>query len=254
MQRSIAFLAAGLVVSCGDARQQSTADAGVNDAAVVADASSYAANRSVSLNGTSQFASTGNTSLNIGLPATYEAWVRSATADSAQHIVVSERLTTNAYAPLQIQAQSGVWQCVFTNNSNQQVNLNTNVAVAVNTWTHLAFALSSTSADCYVNGVLAARQSLAITLPTNAKAGLAIGSGYQGVDGAFFSGLIDDVRVWSSYRSTDEIKNTMSRPLSGSESGLKAYWKFDDSFFDGTSNVFNLTGSGSPTFSPNVPY
>ena len=112
----------------------------------LADASAYAANRSISLNGTSQFASTGNTGINVGLPVTYEAWAYtgSTSPTALQRIVVSERLTTNAYTPLQIQiSPSGVWQCVFTNSSPQpiqQVNLNTNVTVAANTWTHLALA------------------------------------------------------------------------------------------------------------------
>jgi len=228
----------------------------------LADASAYAANRSISLNGTSQFASTGNTGINVGLPVTYEAWAYtgSTSPTALQRIVVSERLTTNAYTPLQIQiSPSGVWQCVFTNSSPQpiqQVNLNTNVTVAANTWTHLALALSGTSADCYVNGVLKAQQSVAITLPTTAKAGWEIGAGYQGgfPDGAFFDGLIDEVRVWSSYRSADDIRNAMSTPPSGGESGLKAYWKLDDALLDATSHGLDLTGAGTPSFSTNVPY
>jgi len=256
MRRLIALFTTGIVSSCGEVRDAALADGSLTDA------SANAANRSISLNGTNQFASTGNTGINLGLPVTYEAWAYtgSTSPTSLQRIVISERLTTNAYTPLQIQiSQSGVWQCVFTNNSpqpSQQVNLNTSVTVAANTWTHLALALSDTSADCYVNGVLKAQQGVAITLPTTAKAGWEIGAGYQGgfPDGAFFAGLIDEVRVWSSYRSVDDIRSAMNAPLSGRENSLKAYWKFDDALLDATPNGFDLTGVGTPSFSTNVPY
>lgn len=43
-----------------------------------------------------------------------------------------------------------------------------------------------------------------------------------------FSGLIDDVRIWSVVRSQALISGNMNSCLTGSESGLKSYYRFED--------------------------
>ncbi len=41
-------------------------------------------------------------------------------------------------------------------------------------------------------------------------------------------GNLDEVRIWSDIRTQSEIQSYMSRPLTGSESGLVGYWNFND--------------------------
>ena len=43
-----------------------------------------------------------------------------------------------------------------------------------------------------------------------------------------FVGLIDEVRIWNVARSEVEIRSDMNSQLKGNESGLVAYWKFDE--------------------------
>ncbi|MHC4658315.1 MAG: LamG-like jellyroll fold domain-containing protein, partial [Planctomycetota bacterium] len=43
-----------------------------------------------------------------------------------------------------------------------------------------------------------------------------------------FRGIIDEVRVWNVARTQQQIERAMHRSLSGSESGLVGYWKFDE--------------------------
>jgi hypothetical protein len=43
-----------------------------------------------------------------------------------------------------------------------------------------------------------------------------------------FAGQIDEVRIWNIARTEDEILTTMYTSLSGKESGLVGYWRFDD--------------------------
>jgi len=47
-------------------------------------------------------------------------------------------------------------------------------------------------------------------------------------NGQFFKGAIDEVRVWKIGRTQEQIKDTMSRALLGSEPGLLYYWNFDE--------------------------
>ena len=43
-----------------------------------------------------------------------------------------------------------------------------------------------------------------------------------------FVGLIDEVRIWNVARTEAEIRSDMNSQLKGNESGLVAYWKFDE--------------------------
>jgi hypothetical protein len=44
----------------------------------------------------------------------------------------------------------------------------------------------------------------------------------------FFTGTIDDVRVWNVARTEQEIRDNMHRSLQGNEPGLIGYWRFDE--------------------------
>jgi methyl-accepting chemotaxis protein len=44
-----------------------------------------------------------------------------------------------------------------------------------------------------------------------------------------FDGMIDEVRLWKTIRTADEIRANMHRRLTGAEPGLHALWNFDDS-------------------------
>lgn len=79
----------------------------------------------------------------------------------------------------------------------------------------------------------------------------------------YFGGLIDEVRIWNVARTADQIRENMYHPLTGNESGLVAYYNFDQgiasgtntgqttltdkssSGYDGTLNNFALSGSDS---------
>lgn len=43
-----------------------------------------------------------------------------------------------------------------------------------------------------------------------------------------FFGMMDDVRIWNIARTAEQIRDSLYRPLAGSEDGLVAYWRFDD--------------------------
>ncbi|ETR68591.1 MAG: hypothetical protein OMM_10367, partial [Candidatus Magnetoglobus multicellularis str. Araruama] len=45
--------------------------------------------------------------------------------------------------------------------------------------------------------------------------------------GEFLNGQLDEVRIWNYARSASQVKETMCQKLSGSETGLVAYYRFD---------------------------
>ena len=104
---------------------------------------------------------------------------------------------------------------------------------------HVAATFDGSTVRLYLDGTL------------SASAPWSLGTVYYGADDVLigadnfsfgylrrFDGYIDDVRVWDRARTAAEIANSMNCRLTGSESGLVAYWPFD------ASNLTDLTGHG----------
>ena len=86
-----------------------------------------------------------------------------------------------------------------------------NLAVAANTWTHLAATYNGTVLALYVNGTQAATFLTSGPITTNAGA-LKIGG--NAVWGEWFAGLIDEVRIWNHARTATEIQADMNTSIS----------------------------------------
>lgn len=104
---------------------------------------------------------------------------------------------------------------------------------------HVAVTFDGATVRLYLDGV------------RDATAAWSLGTVYYGADDVLigadnfsfgylrrFDGYVDDVRVWNYARSASEIANWMNCRLSGSETGLVAYYPFD------ASNAVDLTGHG----------
>jgi len=74
--------------------------------------------------------------------------------------------------------------------------------------------------------------------------------------GANFHGSIDDVRVWNVARSAEQIRQHLSHRMTGQESNLIAYWKFDEgagpTAHDSTTNDYDGTLNGPPEWKPST--
>jgi hypothetical protein len=60
-----------------------------------------------------------------------------------------------------------------------------------------------------------------------------LGDGYEGA--------LDDVRIWNTARSAEDIQRSMTHELTGGENGLVGYWNFNDTV---PSSVADVTGNG----------
>ena len=134
-----------------------------------------------------------------------------------------------------------IWDGDASNGSTSSTN-----AVSTNTWTHIAFTHdnSSNTTKFYINGSLdATGTGLSKNLAGN-NSNLFIGwDGQQG--DKYFTGKIDEVRIWDDVRTQAEIQDNMYKELVGNESNLVAYYNFNDgrgtSVLDLTSNNNNGT-------------
>jgi hypothetical protein len=104
---------------------------------------------------------------------------------------------------------------------------------------HVAATFDGATVKLYVDGVMTASQPWALGNVYYGAESVLIGADNYGA-GYYrrFDGAIDDVRIWDHARTATEIANALSCRLTGHESGLVAYWTFDN--FDLT----DLTGHG----------
>ncbi|MTE26690.1 LamG-like jellyroll fold domain-containing protein [Winogradskyella ouciana] len=99
-----------------------------------------------------------------------------------------------------------------------------------NTWTHLVatFDDATKTVKLFQDGQILGSSVLSVS-PTDGGQDLRIGhpATTDGQDEPF-TGQIDEVRIWNRVLSETEIASSNSNLLSGSESGLEAYFNFDD--------------------------
>jgi len=110
-------------------------------------------------------------------------------------------------------------------------------------WYHLALADGGSTAQVYVNG----QPVGSTTNGFGTLIGLPLQLGSDGT-GRFFRGEMDEVRIWNVLRSSTDIRFNVSRALAGTEPGLVAYWRLDESVgataIDATSNQLDGALSG----------
>ncbi|MBC8427630.1 LamG domain-containing protein [bacterium] len=99
-------------------------------------------------------------------------------------------------------------------------------AITPGVWNHVVaiFDTTNNAITIYINGV---EQSLE-SITDFGFSGTTVWIGGKQNNSRFFNGRIDEVRVWKELRSETEIRQNMYRELSGSESNLKGYWRFNE--------------------------
>lgn len=101
---------------------------------------------------------------------------------------------------------------------------------AVGTWYHIAFTFDDAQdrMTLYVDGAPVASTTTTRSIGYDSHPFL-IGADFNNeVLSGFWSGRIDEARMWNVARSAVAIQSDMGRQLTGSEPGLAGYWRFDD--------------------------
>ena len=82
--------------------------------------------------------------------------------------------------------------------------------LAVNTWTHLAVTYNGTTLSLYVNGILISSRAQSGNVATSVNP-LEIGG--DAIFGQYFSGVIDELRVFNVARTQAQVQSDMTTPL-----------------------------------------
>tara|TARA_B100001142_G_scaffold208693_1_gene206834 strand:- start:37 stop:2406 length:2370 start_codon:yes stop_codon:yes gene_type:complete len=223
---------------------------------------SFATDFSLSFDGTNDYVEVPfDASMNPTADFTVNAWVKTGGSSAWQSAVTSRSATTtcdeipnlSAGYMLYIQPDEewSFWNGNCTNNTWAQIN--TKVDVNLNTWQMqtITYDQSGTMMSLYVDGVLIGNNN-SHELKPNGDRPLRIGAGRTNITAAyFFNGLIDEVGIWSSELSSEEIVqlyNLGETLYAGDNYGdytsagsLTEYWTMDD-------NAESNNGSGTTLF------
>ncbi|KPA10281.1 hypothetical protein MHK_009516, partial [Candidatus Magnetomorum sp. HK-1] len=114
--------------------------------------------------------------------------------------------------------------------------LESNTTFVHNKWYHVAAVKNGSTVSLYVNGVLDNTGTVGNNLvyTVNVATGGFIRDGSP-ISNYYYKGKIDEISFWSTVLSTDDIRHNMCQRLTGTESGLLQYYRFDHS--SGTSLV-----------------
>ena len=122
-----------------------------------------------------------------------------------------------------------------------------NDQIPLNQWSHIAATLSGTTATIYINGV--ASGSANFPVPANViRNNNYIGRSNWGWGDPAPSASFDDLRIWNVAKTGSEIQASMNNELVGSESGLVAYFKFNEGVSCGSNTaITTLVNSATST-------
>jgi len=120
-------------------------------------------------------------------------------------------------------------------------------AFATTGWTHVAVVYLNQQPSLYVNSVLA-RTGLTSTKIVHPSAGL----GENGQGYGYFSGQLDEFRVWNVARAPSEIRSNMFSVLSGAEPGLVVNYHFNEGMGLTTADSAALNGNTTGNLSNGV--
>lgn len=201
------------------------------------------------MNGTNNYLSAnGGGSLNINQGMlTLEAWVRANAAATPQYIISKDSSSLVPQYDLYI---NQLGQLVFRLNS---INLGVDSIVAASTlptgvFTHVAATYDGITMSLYQNGHLEATKLFGGFIAGNVQplyiARPAFGTGY-------FSGTIDEVKIWDTCRTETQIRQNMHTRLGNAPHvSLKAYYRLDEGV---GAYVLDASGNCNSALINNVP-
>lgn len=138
---------------------------------------------------------------------TLEAWVKPARNSNWRSVILKESPDDLSYGLYSNDdgTRPGVWV-----RSGSKTSFTRGATLPLHAWTHVAATFDGSRLRFYQNGVL--KSTLSISHKIEASQG-PLRLGGNSVWGEWFSGLIDEVRVYNRALSANEIKTDMNRPV-----------------------------------------
>jgi hypothetical protein len=238
--RALAAALACAALACQSSSPGSPGDAAVEQPSFeVPPLDGATAGYALSFDGVRQYATAGNAYFApVGGPMTLELWVNYAAAANTQDfIALRTSLDNGTESGVQIGIHAGalaVWRVYV-----DRVLVQAPTTPAAGAWHHVAYTFDATTNVLYVDGAAVATNTNVTDSHTPTAAWLGTYDGYTNL----LKGTMDEIRVWTVARSAAQIVTDMQHSSGQGESGLVAYWTFDDATDVGRSE--DLSGHGN---------
>lgn len=164
----------------------------------------------LSFNGTSSMVTVPHSArLTLTTGMTLEAWVKPSAITNWRTVLLKERGGGLSYA-LYANGTNAPNTSINTTGTNNDTYADGTAPLATGAWAHVAATYDGATLRLYVNGVQV--RATAHTGPI-VDAGGALRIGGNTVWGEYFTGLIDDVRIYNRPLTPTEITTDMTRPI-----------------------------------------
>lgn len=179
----------------------------------------------LSLNGIDNRVTLGNPSnLNIIGQITLEAWINLDRTDSLRNII-ARGYDFNPNGEVFLRINDGFYE--IGSWTGQGVAARFAIPSSdIGQWTHLAGVYDGNRWRLYRNGIEVASSAITSQGAVSVNQGWAIGSRGDGTE-RYFSGQIDEVRIWNRGLNQQEIQANLNNTLTGTEANLVGYYNFD---------------------------
>tara|TARA_Y100000588_G_scaffold395259_1_gene521974 strand:+ start:530 stop:4801 length:4272 start_codon:yes stop_codon:yes gene_type:complete len=107
-------------------------------------------------------------------------------------------------------------------------------------WHHIALTYSGGTVTAYLNGNIYTGETCGSSLADAPGASMTVGA--SPFEEIYFSGILDELRIWNRSRNAQEIQIDMFDRIEPDSEGLKGYWRLDE---DGGDIVFDATSGDS---------
>ncbi len=152
-------------------------------------------------------------SLDLTTGMTVEAWVKPTALSGWRCVVLKETALTPQTLAYGLYANNNAPQPAATIRAGAADSTATGTAgLALNAWTHVAMTYDGATLRMFVNAVQVGSTPVTGAMVTSASP-LRIGG--NSMWGEYFSGAIDDVRVYNRALSTTEVQTDMNTPVTG---------------------------------------
>jgi len=176
-----------------------------------------------------------------GKSFTIEAWINLTDMSDDRPIIQKWKDKNDKEWGLVVDGGAGHEVSVAIEKDGNNFELNAGAGILqVGEWHHVAMSYDGNAliVTIFIDGIEQGSASVPDGMPTT---NFSVQIGTHRYQTKNFFGQIDEIRIWNVVRSEVEIQNTMQVLLDGTESGLEAYYRFDEG---GGLAVTDLTGNG----------
>lgn len=180
---------------------------------------------------------------------TVEAWIKMSSATSTTQQVILDMGSTATGGRFTLNVISGQYLRIEIGGNG----FSGTTDITDNNWHHVAVTYNPSNtagqkAKLYVDGVLETQADFTVTMNISSSSNIRIGCRVDAVN--YFTGTIDEVRVWNMERTASEIASNYSQEFCSAITGLIAYYKFNEGVAGGTNtSITTLTNTANSLYS-----